>query len=342
MRLLPAPGILALLLAAIVAIVAIVATAAGFGGNDSEPAAACTSTAGLSVSREGDFAKIVADVNAVPTTSSGDPRVAHLLQLECADLTGDGVDEMIVRVGQGKPAAISPWAIFRSVGGEWELALARETVGAELRVAGDGVIEAQPVFPEGANACCPSGERTGLVSWNGSAFAFTPDEGESGSERTVTSGGATVTQLGSFDPRSGAAGALTALGTPAQTVELGNSCLRQWPDLGIGIGFASYGVGEPCAGAVQSVSIGGLTGQQAGWRTGEGLALGASLAELRELYPDARRAKFGVSFPLPEPGTIYVLRNAPLYGGLRVPVLSARVEDRRVIGFDFYVGLAGE
>lgn len=324
----------------LVALVVIAATALGGGGNDAEPAADCTRAAARSVSAEGEFAAIVADVTAMPA-GRDDPRSARLLQLECADLTGDGVEEMIVRVGQGRPSAISPWAIFRSVAGRWELASARDTVSAELRVADGSVIEAQPVYRQGGNACCPSDERTGVVAWDGNAFAFTPDEGTDTGERTVTSRDATVTRLGPFSPRSGAAGAQAAFGTPTQTVELGLSCLREWPDLGLAIGFASLGVAAPCDGAVQTVSIGGLTGQQAGWRSAEGLALGDGLDDLRRLYPEARRAGSGVSFLLPRRGTVYLLREAALFG-TRVPVLSARVDGGRVIGLDFYVGLAGE
>lgn len=324
----------------VVALAAIVATATGGRGNDSPPAAECMRAAASGVVVEGEFAAVVTDVTRMPAGVK-DPRGPRLLQLECADLTGDGVEEMVVRVGQGRPSAISPWAIFRSAAGQWELAIARDTVSAELRIADGSVIEAQPVYREGGNACCPSDERTGVVAWDGDAFAFTPDEGTDTGERTVTSRDATVTRVGPFLPRSGDAGAQVAFGTPSQTVELGLSCLREWPDLGLAIGFASLGVAAPCDGAVQTVSIGGLTGEQAGWRTAEGLALGDGLDELRALYPEARQVGPGVSFLLPRRGTVYLLREAALFG-TRVPVLSARVDGERVIGLEFYVGLAGE
>ncbi len=328
-----------LLIAAVAGLTVAIAT--GFGrGPEPIPAADCTRAAAKRMISEGDFAAVLTRVDANPAGGSG-LRNDRLQQFECADLTGDGDEEMVVRVGQGKPAAISPWGIFRSVDGEWALALARDLVTAELQVTGSEVIEAQPVFAEDANACCPSGERTGSVSWDGGGFVFTPGEGASETERTVVSSGATVSQVGAFDPRTGAAGALAAFGTPARTTNLGTSCLREWPDIGLAIAFASLGSVDSCNGAVQSVSVDGLTGQQAGWRTKDGMVIGGELTDVQALYPNARHDAIGVGFPLPRPGSAYVLRDEPRFG-TQLPVLAARVQDQRVLGLDFYVGLAGE
>jgi len=310
---------------------------AGCGEGESRALADCSRAEAQAAIKDGDFAAVVSRTISEPAGGAG-PR-PRVLQLECGDVSGDGVEEMVVRVGNGKPSEISPWAIFSDDDGQWTLALARDQVSADLALTDRGVVETQPVYRENDGACCPSGKRRGVVSWDGHGYTYTPDDGTP--EREIVLGSATVRQLGSFRPPSGASGATRAFGTPAHTTAIGSSCLRDWPDLGLAVAFASLGVDPPCAGAVQTISLDGLTAEQAGWTTSDGLTIGEDVETLRSQYPNAKRAGTGVPFVLPRAGTVYVLESTDRFG-THVPVLAARVAGGRVVGIDMYVGLAGE
>lgn len=313
-----------------------VSLVAACANQESRPVADCSRGAAQPLVRNGDFAAVVERAISEPAGGAGpSPRI---LQLECGDVTGDGIEEMVLRVGQGKPSEVSPWAIFSDDGGEWRLALARDQVSATLELDDRGVVETQPVYRAGDRACCPSGTRSGVVGWDGEGFAYTPDEGTP--ERTIVLGPATVRELGSFRPPAGVAGAVRAFGTPAQTTSIGRSCVRAWPDLGLSITFASLGIVKPCAGAVQTISIDGLTGEQAGWQTGDGLAIGDDLETLRSEYPDLKRGA-GIPAAVARPGDVYELVTADRFA-TRIAVVAARVDEGRVIGIDLYAGLAGE
>jgi hypothetical protein len=94
-------------------------------------------------------------------------------QLLCADVTGDGTREMIVRLQCCTVSSPTPWAIFKATSrGRWALRYSRvKTVAFRLRVDAGGDVEAKmPHYaPSDAN-CCPSSYDYIRAHWTGTTF----------------------------------------------------------------------------------------------------------------------------------------------------------------------------
>jgi hypothetical protein len=94
-------------------------------------------------------------------------------RLICADVTGDGADEMIVLLQCCTVAAPSPWAIFKvSPRGRWALRYSRiKTVAFSLRVDSARDVEAKmPDYAPSDPHCCPSAYAYVRAHWTGTAF----------------------------------------------------------------------------------------------------------------------------------------------------------------------------
>jgi hypothetical protein len=94
-------------------------------------------------------------------------------RLICADVTGDGADEMIVLLQCCTVAAPSPWAIFQAGrDGRWTLRYSRiKTVTFRLRVDGNHDVEARmPDYAPSDAHCCPSHLKYIRAHWNGERF----------------------------------------------------------------------------------------------------------------------------------------------------------------------------
>lgn len=107
---------------------------------------------------------------------------ATLFQVDrhfCADLTGDGVQEMVVLLGCCTVSSPRPWAIFQSTpegGVRTAFAAVRVSYVQPLRLRGTGthsrdVVEKRAILRRADANCCPrGGYRYRFVRWNGSAF----------------------------------------------------------------------------------------------------------------------------------------------------------------------------
>lgn len=274
--------------------------------------------------------------------------------LDCVDLTDDGVNEMVLQLTESAAdpetasGVAAPWAIYTSSDGRWAPTLVRTgTPGATVRVAGHEVRETSAALVEGDPLCCPSGRREGVVRWDGEEFTYRPLGGPRG--RTIAVADGEAQALAGFPLRDeGLPGAIEAFGPPSTYGRLGKTCPAEWDDLGLMIEFANLGGLDPCGpdGRVGRLTILGPEAHDFGWQTQEGATVGVSERRLRKLYPDMTPGEAeDVFVPEAPEGDLFTLVGAPSevdgVEGL-TPVLSARVFDGRVVGFELEVGAVGE
>ena len=92
-------------------------------------------------------------------------------QVICGAFMGPRSQTMVALLASG--GASNPfggWAVFRLVGGTWQLVMER-TGGGRITAAGPDIRETVSVLREGDSRCCPSGgTKARLWRWNGSRF----------------------------------------------------------------------------------------------------------------------------------------------------------------------------
>jgi len=297
------------------------------------------------------FAKAVRDVGAVPPLSNV-LDVYDAKVVDCTDLTGDGVDEMLLQMVERDVAPEDladspiPWAIYVAEDGKWTPALIRAHVpGARPAVDGTEVGERSTAFAEGDPLCCPTGSREGVVRWNGEAFVYRPDVGPRGSTIALDDAGA-VAALAGFDAQNGSfPAAVEYFGEPSSYVPQGELCPATWADIGLAIDFANLGGADPCGpdGRISDARIEGLEASQVGWQTQEGATVDMPEGRLRDMYPEMHPQEDSTFVPEEPVGELFTLVNrTDSTTGEQTPSLSARVSEDRVIGFELDVGAAGE
>jgi hypothetical protein len=287
-------------------------------------------------------AELQADLSDLEPTETpfftSNPVDFEVADLRCADLTGDGLDEMVVGLSAGAAARVFEWAIFRpNERGRWTLAFDREgSVASSIDVKSGSVVVRTPTFGLDDPLCCPSGYKSTRVGYGAGGFrvispAAAPDE-----RLVVVASGQTI-RLGRLNPRKDSpVQALAAFGTPTGISNYPESaCDYGWSDLGLSLTFANFGAGDPCGpqGRVAYIELTGSPALQAGWHTERGAMVGMGVEKLEELYPGARRT-----------GSQLVLVEAPspLGGGGTSPIATAYLVDGSAQALRFYVGAAGE
>jgi hypothetical protein len=94
-----------------------------------------------------------------------------IIFLRCADLTGDGQNDMVVGLGAGAEGLVFNWAIFTPTPHGWSLAFHQEGQRvSNLKIKGGKVLEVSPIFGVGDPNCCPSGQRVSTIEWDGKVF----------------------------------------------------------------------------------------------------------------------------------------------------------------------------
>lgn len=269
--------------------------------------------------------------------------------VDCADLTGDGVDEMVIRFYFQTLSGASPWFIYGAENGHWDLKMRRMLSGRDsIRVVGDVVKESSNAYAPGESLATPSSKRTGQVKWDGQEFIYESREGIGDGEVQFTGdmpesiGGMRV--FGSYLPDAiGMFGPPNMYGGTSDEV-----CNANWNDIGLIISFVSLGGTTACeSGAIQSFLINGEAAQQAGWRVGPaGLTVGEREDELRSEYPNMAPgpAYYGSEDRLGVPGRdwfLITIKSPYGYGG-KVATLSARMSRGIAVAYPVYVGAAGE
>ena len=334
-------------------VVFLIADSGGDGGGPSaEESLPCNDLEAENAVAADRFAQEVRELGTVPPLSTVE-EVYDVDVVGCRDLSGDGVDEMVVGLNQRvAPSSTSaptpvPWAIYRVQQGKWVPTLFRTRVPVIEVTLDRGVVrERSPALLNGDALCCPSGQREGVVEWDGEEFVYKPDQGPRG--RTIALADEQAGALAGFDLQGGSLpDAIELFGAPTTWAPVGEACPASWADLGLEIEFANLGGLDPCGveGRVGSASVLGQEAKHAGWKTQEGATVDISDDELKELYPELGPAEEQTTFVPGEPqGDLFTLVDRPSSVGLEgvTPTLSARIRDGRVVGFEIEVGAAGE
>lgn len=267
-----------------------------------------------------------------------DPIDFQVAILECADLTGDHVAEMVVGLSAGASARIAQWAIFTpDEQGRWTLAFDREMgLISSLEIEGDAVLARYPTYGLDDPLCCPSGSKSVQVESREGVFRIV-SPAASPAERLISVDEGRVTGLGSLRPAEATPSqAIAAFGSPTSISNYPSSaCRHNWDDLGLSIVFANFGRGDPCGeeGRVATFEAVGSAAEGAGWHTAEDARVGVSAAELERLYPGAKRS--GMEMTLVE-------TPSPIGEGGMLAIATAFLVDGEALGYRFYVGAAGE
>jgi hypothetical protein len=265
----------------------------------------------------------------------------------CADLTGDGLDEMVVRLRGGTASSAGPMTIYSQEDGQWRPQIERLLSNNDIAAVTDaGVREVTAAYGASDPACCPSGERSGLTRWNGSRFVYEPDGGIGDGRIRITD--AAVVSIGGFDVQTGSlVEAIDAFGRPSSYDRSGQLCQVTWNDIGLTINFVRLRGANPCgsAGAVGSATVSGDPAEQAGWTIGDRLRVGSTQEEVRSQYPEMtpmaiysgadQQAPPGRDWPL-------VTRPSPFGRGDRTVSLAVRLNDGAAVAFAAYAGAGGE
>jgi hypothetical protein len=321
-------GLRWVVLAGGIVIVALVAFVLVEGGTSPE-ALACNQDAAKRAADRSEFGR---DFEA----SGGSVEDLFEIRLEgCTDLTGDGLDEMVVRLQGGTGSASGPVTIFSQQDGEWRPQIDRVLSNSDIaKVTAAGVREVTAAYGPSDPACCPSGERLGLTRWNGNGFVYEPDAGIG--DGRIRVGGSAVLSIGPFDVQSGSlVEAIDAFGTPSSYHRSDELCMVTWADTGLTINFATPGGANPCgsSGAVGSAIVSGDPAEQVGWTIGNGLRIGSTKAEIRS------------QFPRMEPVSIYSGAEEQIPPGRDwslVPSLAVRLDHGAAVAYAVYAGAAGE
>lgn len=340
------------ILAVVAEIVYLVARSGGDdGAATAENALPCNDRAADNAVSADRFAQEVRVIGTVPPLSSV-LEIYDAKVVACVDLTGDGVDEMVVQLLERDIALEEgtetpfPWAVYRARDGKWSPVLIRTHVpGARLAIDGELVRETTTAFAEGDPVCCPSGEREGEVRWDGERFTYKPATGPRG--RTIALADLQAVSLAGFDLQGGSLpDAIGLFGPPSAYSSQGTVCPASWEDLGLEIDFANLGGLDPCGpeGRVGTARVGGPEASQAGWKTQVDATIDISEKELRKLYPDMKPAEettFSTDFPKGELFTLVERPSTVAVGGV-TPTLSARIAGKQVVAFEVSVAAAGE
>jgi len=258
--------------------------------------------------------------------------------LECADLTGDGVREMVVGLSAGASGRVFQWAIFTpDRHGDWGLAFDRVFAAtSSIEIQGDSVLIRTATYGLEDPLCCPSGFKSTRVAFRDGSFRVVPSIA-SPPERLISIEEERVTRVGLLQPaKATPSQAVAAFGTPTFVTNYpSSSCNYSWGDLGLEIVFANFGRGDPCgeAGQIGSFELVGSAAEQAGWHTAEGARVGSTATALERLYPGATRS--GIEMTLVEVAS-------PFGAGGTLGLAVAFLVDGEARAYRFHVGAAGE
>lgn len=269
----------------------------------------------------------------------------HLI--DCTDVSGDGRDEMIVSYlygGFGTAFRI-PWIIFDHKSGRWKAAYIDDAlVTTQIEVRGNSVRVVEPAYgPDDAN-CCPSGERTGKVSYAAGEYSYQPDEGTSDRSIVVERDGrdSRVVSVGGFDIwRGDIEDAIEQFGAPSRYFRAGAEfCPTSWSDIGLTIEFYNLGAANPCeAGVVMHFRV----EDGAGWYGPGRLEPGMPERAMHRLYPDAEPySPLGVELDPGERAWVLEERYNVIGEEGYIPTVVAFTDGERVGAVQYFAGVGGD
>ena len=273
----------------------------------------------------------------------------EVLLIGCSDITGDGLDEMVMKVRWGTSSSPTPWAVLSQQGERWRAEFVREgVVTSGLKILADGVRERSVAYGLTDAFCCPSGERSGTVRFEDGEWVYRAKGAPKRLEITFADDGSPDELAGIPLDELNPELAHETFGKPSMITAQGDEvCTTTWNDLGLHINFVNLGMAAACghAGRVGTLTLGGSEAQQAGWLIDGEALVGESKAELKQLYPRMYRSEYGIVYQGtdPYPGKPWALleRENPYAGGM-TPSLEARIAGGKATAVDVAVGAAGD
>lgn len=315
---------------------------------DRGPGVASTPPCNQSTAKAAIADSTLAEELAPPGSSPEGPFAFYAPELvACKDLTGDDRPEMIAQLIGQTASATRPWAIFEARSGGWNLVMSRRHLQSELRLRGDRIEESIPAYADGDPGCCPSGERSGTVSWNGRTFTYSADSGTKARRIEIAPPAGARSIAGLVPATATEPDAVQVFGVPSYVSSFENSCNARWTDIGLEMVFADLGGGDPCSreGSFVAAIFSGTEAEQAGWQVG-GLHIGSSVEEMLMLYPEAAVGDrhYYQALNEAEYGTPFVLtsRDSPLGYEGRLPTFAAIASRGAIIALDLHSGAAGD
>jgi len=99
------------------------------------------------------------------------PRAGVLgVRLSSADLTGEGVDDLLAEEQRGGSGACATWRVIASADGSAFDIFLRDSCATEISAINGTLVVREAVFESGDPHCCPSAYRTTVLAWDGQAW----------------------------------------------------------------------------------------------------------------------------------------------------------------------------
>lgn len=270
----------------------------------------------------------------------------------CADLDGDGSQEMVVQASGPTAGSIRPWAILGQRDGDWRVELLRAGTASPDLVLRDGaVIETSPSFFPGDPTCCPTGrDRKGRITGEDGRYSYVPLREPLATGKVGFRGTSPTTLDTLAVEQASPVDALIDFGDPSFVSIDEPVCEISWGDLGLQMMFVNFGGSNPCgpSGRVGSFGLSGQEAEDAGWKTQAGLSVGDPESAMRRAYPAARAAQpygsFNESYFGGDEGEVFLLaeKQSLIGSGGTTPTVLALVNEGKVKGLEFLIGAGGD
>jgi len=98
------------------------------------------------------------------------------IDLDSADLTADGVPDLLTFEQTGGTGACGTWRVIAPRPGAADQVFRKETCDTTIAIAGDGLQVREAVFGPDDAHCCPSAFRVSRLEWDGRTFVRTHSE----------------------------------------------------------------------------------------------------------------------------------------------------------------------
>jgi hypothetical protein len=95
------------------------------------------------------------------------------IRMSSADLTGDGLPDLLTFEDVGGSGACGTWRVIASGDASAAEVFRRRTCDAQLSIVADHLELREAVFQPGDSHCCPSAYRTTTLDWDGERFVRT-------------------------------------------------------------------------------------------------------------------------------------------------------------------------
>jgi hypothetical protein len=114
--------------------------------------------------------------HALYAFTDGPARGVLGIDVDAADLTADGVPDVLTFEQAGGTGACGTWRVIAPGSEAADEVFRRETCDTEVAIAGDGLEIREAIFGPDDPHCCPSAVRVSRLEWDGRTFVRTRSE----------------------------------------------------------------------------------------------------------------------------------------------------------------------